>query len=276
MVQMTFTRVCCCAVNNIERVLSMAPTNAILLALLAALLPSSVSATSLGDAGSIRDQFFLGDTTQTSYDGPNYDSFAPFSGFTSGGFLQYSSLNGGAQGTTLQFFLLSEAAYYDGAVLPGSANSFGFLDGNNNFNSVIAGTDVLGTMAEVNLGAGEQLTFALDSPEGLFSSIDSDNADNAAHMLGLTAIKDGQISIPNANLQGGMLTFNLLAGDHILFIEDLLASGNLLQGGLPSDFDYNDMVVIIREQPVPEPATYAMMILALTMLYFAKRREAMS
>lgn len=237
-------------------------------------LSTVASATTLGDAAGIRGDFILGDVDGHSYDGTGFDAFKPFNGFTGADILQFGSLTGGEQGSVLQFFLLSEVAHYDGNILPGQGDGFGLTDANGNFISLLGPNAGLGSMAEYTLGAGEQMTFALDSPESMFSSIDSENADGSAHMLGLQVMQDGLVTIPSANLFGDMMTFNLLAGDYIIFIEDLLASGNMLYGGMPSDFDFNDMVIIVREQAVPEPATYMLIALGMLMVYYHKRRQA--
>jgi len=238
-------------------------------------LPSESFAVTLGDATTVRAGFSLPPVDDTSYDGPGFDAFKPYQSFTSSSFLEVGTFDGGTFGSNLDFFLLSEVAFYDGQVA-GLGDAFGLLDSNGNFSSVIDPAQNPGFSTTVVQGSDEEFTLALQSPEGLFSSIDEDNPDDGApHFIAQEVTQAGQVTIQNANLLGATLTFNLQVGDIILYIEDLLARGNMLNNGIPSDFDYNDMVVVLRSEPIPEPATCLLLGAGLSSMAIARRRRRM-
>lgn len=216
-------------------------------------LPTA-SAVSLGSSFTPRAGFTLGNVNDRSYDGHGFDAFLPFSSFIDPQIFQSNTFTGDPAGSSVDFFLLSKVAFYDGTV-PGLGDSFGVFDSIGNFIPVFEPSATVGLAANRTQGAGEQLTFGIKSPEGLFSGIDSNNSDGAPHILAMQVTTPGLVSIDNATLSGAMLNFNLQVGDIILFLEDLLASGNMLGSGIPSDFDYNDMVVVVRTTAVPEPGT---------------------
>lgn len=218
----------------------------------------------------------------SSYDGPGRDTMSLFSSLTNPGLFQVNSFNSHSSGSTVQAFLLSEMAAFDGTHA-GFANNFGVTDQNGNFHSLIntATADPLAS-GSIEQSTLQNFTFALQSPEGLFYSVDSKNTDGGvAHMLALQVEKDGVVNLPNTTLKGGNpLSFNLLAGDVVLFIEDMKLSGNISNGLVPfaSDFDYNDMVIVVRQTfrttEVPEPTTLA--LLAGSGLFAAARRRKLS
>lgn len=235
------------------------------------------------DFASSRGSFSVSGVDGVSYDGRGFDAFTPFAGFTSNEVLRFSSFSGVSEtvsgisggGSRIDFFLLSEVCYYDGNHVPGLGDEVGIVDqATGNFTPVLGALTNPGDSASIIVGQNETVSLALQSPEGLFTSVDADNPDGAAHLLGLQVTKAGTITIPNANLWGLSLTFELLVGDIIVFNEDLLTIGNFLQGGLPSDFDYNDVVYVIRHTAVPEPSTYLLLALALATIAYFKRREA--
>lgn len=207
--------------------------------------------------------FPAGVPNSSSYDGPGKDTMSLFSAFTNNALFQVNSFNAHSSGSTVQAFLLSEMAAFDGSTA-GFANNFGVVDQNGQFTSLIntANVDPLAS-GSISQTTAQNFTFALQSPEGLFYSVDSKNTDGGvAHMLAMQVDKEGTVNLPNTTLKGGNpLSFNLLAGDIILFIEDMKLSGNVSNGLVPfaSDFDYNDMVVVVRQSlnatAVPEPAT---------------------
>lgn len=225
-------------------------------------LPICAHAVPLGDSLSVRPavQSIIGKVDTVSYDGPGYNAFSPFAGgVNSQDVYKVDSFTGHDRGSHLEVFLLSEIAAFDGNHDPSIANQFGVLNSNGDFISLInsAVDDPLAS-ASITQAPGEELTLALKSPEGLFSSIDADNPDKAMHILAKKVESDREIEVPSTTLQStDPLKFSLLAGDIILFIEDMLIAGNEPLLGVPStsDFDYNDMVVVVRQVEVPEPAT---------------------
>jgi len=237
---------------------------------------SNANAVSLEGATSDRGiySFPQGDPKASSYDGPNFDSFAAFSSFVSPELLKVNSFTGQPAGSHLDFTLLSEAAAFDGTT-SGYANKFGVLDDKGDFSSLIdTQSGNPGSTASLLQGKDQSLTFALQSPEGLFSSIDANNSDGAAHMLAMRVDKAGEFEIAPTSLRGtAPIKFNFLEGDIILFIEDMRVSGNLTSFLVPesSDFDYNDMVLVVRQSEVPEPAT--LVLLGMAGLGAAARRR---
>ncbi len=209
-----------------------------------------------------RPGFSVSGVNATSYDSPEFNAFSPFDGFLSSEISAVNTFTGGKNGSNLEFFFLSEAAFYDGNHGAG-ANNFGITDQDGNFTSVVdSATADAGFSTQIFQEAGDELSFTLKSPESDFSSTDSKNSDNQAHILGREVTKNGSVTIDNADLQGlsASVTFNLLVGDVVLFIEDLLAGDNMLFSDFfPGDFDYNDMVIVVRQTEVPEPATAALL-----------------
>jgi hypothetical protein len=237
---------------------------AVSLAMLSGVLLCGVqqaSAVPLSDATEVRSGFNFpnGAVNGSSYDGPGFDAFSSFASFTSPDLLKVNSFTGQPAGSQLEFTLLSEAAAFDGTTT-GYANRFGVINSQGDFTSVIdtaaASAGATGTLGQ---GAGESFKFALQSPEGLFTTEDSQNVDGAAHILAMKVNKSGDFTVDPTSLHGtSPLTFSFLEGDLILFIEDMKAIGNLTSFLVPEsgDFDYNDMVVVVRQSSqVPEPAT---------------------
>lgn len=247
--------------------------------LLLLLLPTSASAVPLGDATSIRSNFNfpLGDVNSSSYDGSGFDAFKPFEGLTGSEILAVNSFTGQPLGSNLEVFLLSEVAFFDGRD-PNIANNFGVLDSSGNFISILdSALNNPGASGSIFQGAGDEYTFALQSPEALFSSVDSANPDNMAHIIAKEVVQDGEVEISPVSLRSdGPLRFQLLAGDIILFVEDMLARGNQPFLGVPfdSDFDYNDMVLVVRQSEIPEPSSMLLLGAALFGVPAIRKRRA--
>jgi hypothetical protein len=242
------------------------------------------NALTLSESTSSRGAFVFpsGPPGASSYDGPGKDTMSLFAPYVASNLLQVNSFNSNTFGSSVSAFLLSEVAAFDGTVA-NQSNNFGVVDNNGNFTSILDSKNVNpGDVGSLDQAAGKELTFALQSPEGLFYSVDSKNTDGGvAHMLALKADKDGTITIPQTNLKGnGPLSFNLLSGDIILFIEDMKLSGNISSGLVPfaSDFDYNDMIIVVRQSAnanqVPEPASLLLLGIGAGIANFKRRRRA--
>lgn len=242
---------------------------------------SPAYAATLSDSTVVRTNFSppLGDVDQSSYDGQGYEAFKPFEAYTSNEVLAVNSFNGLMGGSNLEVTMLSEIAAFDGRN-KNFANNFGVLDSDGNFVSILDSADANpGDFASIFQGADEDYTFALQSPEALFSSLDSQNQDQSPHILAQEVVRDGEVTVHPSSLRSDQaIKFQLLAGDIILYLEDMLSNGNLnfLDVPFAGDFDYNDMVLVVRQtqEEVPEPATLLLFGTALLGLPKLRKRQA--
>ncbi|MCB0322793.1 MAG: PEP-CTERM sorting domain-containing protein [Bdellovibrionales bacterium] len=240
---------------------------------------SSAEAVTMTNAGSARAGFSfpLGDVSKSSYDGPAFDAFKPFAGFTGSEILQLNSFTSHEQGSMLEVFLLSESAYFDGRD-PNFANNFGVLDEAGNFISILDSASAKpGDSGSILQGSNDAFTFALKSPEALFSADDKDNKDGMAHLVAQRVEKDGEVLVDPTSLRNTPpLSFQLFEGDMIIYIEDMLAQFNQQFLNVPAlgDFDYNDMVVVVRQTEIPEPASVVLLGSALLGFGRFRRRQA--
>lgn len=208
---------------------------------------SAASASSVFFAGS-GITLSLGDIDMRSYDGPGFNSVNAASNVVPLNFMQYSSFDGGPAGTEYEVFFLSSVAAYK------NQNEFGLLNEKGEFVSSVKGSSKLGTSTTYTQGTNERLSFGFKSPESLFHADKEKNADKREHMLVVQATQNALLTIPRADLMGNSTSFNLLAGDMIFFIEDMLQFSTAF-GGRGADFDYNDFIAVVRAKPIPEPAT---------------------
>lgn len=235
-----------------------------------------ISSSSINDSTSIRENFMLGDVDSRSYDGQGFDVFQPFESFASGDLLSVGPFTGGPLGSTLELTVVSAVGGYSSGLM-GVSSEFGFLNEQDEFSAVFDfETDVLGSSAMYEQGSDEELTFAVQTPQALISSVDEENIGGTAHVLGASIVSDGVVTIDNADLFGNSISFDVQVGDLVLFVEDLIASGNSIDF-VPdrSDFDYNDLVILVRATDnVPEPGTLVLFFGAAGAGILRKRRNS--
>ena len=229
-----------------------------------------------------------------SFDGLGFDLLADFSEFTSGELFQVDPFAPLSGSSSIEVTLLSEVCGFCGQE-PDFTDSFGLLGPDGEFVSIIdGGPAVAGDTASIEIEGDGEFTLALQSPQTILSAVDADNEDSSAHILAAVVENSGTAVIDNADLFGASLAFDLEVGDILIFVEDLLASGNTVpfvpEAG---DFDFNDLVFVVREvalggtigaleegegetalpdlvdaEPgaateVPEPSTYLLLLLGL-------------
>jgi len=209
----------------------------------------------------------LGNIDLRSYDGAGYNNIGKTVGNPSS-FLEFTSFTGGAAGTQYDMFFLSSVADYK------NNDEFGFLNEQGQFVSSISGASALGSKTTYTQAGNQTLQVGFKSPESLFYSQASKNADGKSHILGIQATANAVLTIPKADLQGNSISFNLLAGDILFFMEDMLFNSKY-NGAPGSDFDYNDFLTVVRakQAEVPEPATVCLLGLG-ALAAFKRRRKA--
>lgn len=203
---------------------------------------------------------------ERSYDTPEHNAFVPFESFTdTANALILDSFVTTSDALHLEATLLSESAGY------ANRNAFGVVDSSGSYSQILGGSNVPGDTGDLIIDGEQESKFALKSPQGIFTTSDDDNPDRSTHIVALEVTTAGTIFIEPTTLSGGSLTFDLLVGDILLFMEDLLVLGNINNKN-PSDFDYNDMVVVVRSSEIPEPATSLLFGMGLASLFMRRRR----
>lgn len=237
--------------------------------LLGAVASKEASAISFTGSSFFGGEAILGTVNDRSYDPADFNAFAPFGGLVNtADALVLDAFSGSSLGSEVSITLLAEAAGY------ADRNEFGIVNGEGVFETLLTGADTIGDTGSTTVGPEDSYKFALNSPEGQFTTSSTDNPDAANHITALEVTTAGTVTIENATLSGASFTFDLLVGDLLLFIEDkeLLSSDPSV--GLPSDFDYNDMVVVVRETDIPEPASALLFGLGAAGLGLRRRARA--
>lgn len=208
------------------------------------------------------------DVDERSYDAPEFNAFTPFDNVADiSNVLMLDSFFPDSGGTQLEVTMLSEAAGY------ADRNAFGIVT-NGGYNEVLSGSDTIGDSGTIVLDEGNgESKFAMNSPQGIFTTDNADNADGATHIVALEVTQSGSVFIENATLSGASFVYDLLVGDLVLFMEDLLVVGNVNNLN-PSDFDYNDMVVVVRQSEIPEPATAVLFTIGVLGMGLRRRKQS--
>lgn len=210
--------------------------------------------------------FNAGNIDSFSYDGAGFNTLSAYKTPVPTSFNEYSSFDGGANGTQYEIFFLSSVADYK------NQNTFGLLNEQNQFVSSINGANAFGSKVSFTQAAGQKLKFGFQSPESLFFSKSNENKDGGFHLLSLTATANSLFTIPKADQQGHSFAFNLLAGDFVFFADDQLQDTHY-NGAVKRDSDFNDGTFVVRAKPVevPEPGTIC--LLGLGALAAVRRRK---
>jgi hypothetical protein len=173
-----------------------------------------------------------------------------------------NSFTGHAGGSKLDLTLISEYSAYS------SGNRFGVVDGANTFTEFFSGSATTGATASLNQSAAQQFTFSLINAVGQqFYSVASMNSDKARHLIAFVATSTGTLNIPQSSTLGttAPISIPVTPGMLAFFVEDLPWTG---PGS--SDIDFNDLVGVVKQTQVPEPAT---MLLLGSSAFFAIRRK---
>ncbi len=219
------------------------------LGLLTVLFPVFGHSIGLNEAMVVRENVaFSAQIDARSFDGMGFDILSEFDGFTSGDLFQISPFLPAGGRSTIETTLLSEVCGFCGQN-PNYTDSFGYLDQSGDFVSILDGGPAqAGDSASVEFEGDDEIVLAVRTPQTVLSAIDADNEDQSAHILGAKVETAGTVNLENADLFGASLAFDLQVGDILVFVEDLLATGNTIPF-VPraGDFDFNDMVFVMRE-----------------------------
>lgn len=230
------------------------------------LAPGFASAASITDSLLARPGYVPSNPLDTTWDGEPLslaDGFSVLSPFVDGNYYELSSFNA-LQGDKIEVFSLMEMALF--------TNVVGVKDDQGNFHEILESKNGVPNSGSFTVGSDTELTFALLSPLGLMSTIDAENYAGETQALAQVVTQPGTLTIQRTVLdpanESGPYTFNLLAGDIILFFEDIPLSA--------SDFDYNDMVTVVRHTAaeIPEPTTVLLFGAGLAGLATRKKAQA--
>ena len=209
----------------------------------------------------------VGNIDSISYDGAGFNTLASFQNPIPTSFNEYSSFDGGPNGTTYEIFFLSSVADYK------NQNTFGLLNEQNQFVTSINGSSPFGSKVTYTQGANQKLQFGFQSPESLFFSKASQNKDGQSHLLAQTVASNSLLTIPKADKFGTIVNFLLQTDDIIISTEDELL-GTRYNGATVNDRDFNDFKVVIRAKPVAVPEPGTLCLLGLGAMAAFKRRRA--
>ena len=196
---------------------------------------------------------FINGADDRSFDGTGTSALGAFDAFVNAG--EYIDFGIFDVATTFEAQLLFEMTAYD------DLNEFGVLDETGGFTSLIVGSDVAGSSRTVDIAAGGSNRLAVRSPDGTFSSVDSDNTNGLSYVIGQRILQDGFVKLFGNE-------FAVTAGQFVVYFEDLA-------GAMPqSDQDYNDGVLLLTVTEVPEPATLSLLLAGLGGLKLRRKKQS--
>lgn len=233
--------------------------------ILAILLNIGYAQAALIDHLEIRPEwsFPKGDPTFSTWDAPNHNIFSHLAPYVSSEFYQLNSLTlrPGESVSATHFYELGSYRNTMGVV-----DSSGFVPLASSHGTIPFDFSYFNTNTH-----NDTVTFALNSPEGIFYSVDKLNHNGSPQMIAQVVVNAGTLTLTSANWAGNQsVTIELQNGDVVLYSEDIKL--------VNSDGDYNDFVIVLRETPieeVPEPSTVLLFLAGCSLLLYYRNSLAL-